>query len=128
VRVCATEAEAELRKQGISARAITTGHRDSYAGGILQIDAPGKTVDIPISVLVPGKYRITVRLHSAGQNEPVALGLKGGPSKKIEEVAANGSMVELGETEVVEDRTFLLTVESAGVFAVDCVRADVVKP
>jgi hypothetical protein len=127
LKISATQAEPALRQRGIAARAITTAHGKSLAGGVLQIDSPGKAVEIPMVVRAPGKYRVRVRLSDLEGNAPVALGLKGGPMKTLEKNGKNRLELELGEVEVGADCTILVAAESPAAFALDAFLVDVVK-
>ncbi len=128
VKISAPQAEAALRSQGISARAITTSYGATYRGGYLQIDAPGKSVDIPVTVPAPGKYNISVRLYPLDANGPVTLSLKGKPSQTVERVAREGTIFDLGEVEVGDDASFIITTRSTGPMAIDFISAKVITP
>jgi hypothetical protein len=119
--VSATTFEPALRAQGVKVRGFTTARGESLAGGILQIDSPGKPVNIPIPV-VPGKYRIAVKLHDIGIAEPVTIGLQHGAPKTLEKVSGKQPMIELGTVEVGKNQPLTLTAQSPGVFALDFVK------
>jgi hypothetical protein len=121
MKIVATQAEPALRQRGIAARAIAT---KTFGGGVLQIDSPGKAVEIPVVVRAPGKYRVRVHLHDLGPVATVAMGLKGGPRLTYENTAKNRSDLDLGEVKVGADCTLHVIAESSRVFAISAFSVD----
>ena len=109
----------------MAARALTTKSGKALGGGILQIDSPGKPVNIPVSVSAPGKYRIAVKLYDIGQAEPVTVGLQGGPAKTLEKVTSKKAAIDLGSIEVGKDQTFTIVAQSPAAFAIDLIKIEV---
>jgi hypothetical protein len=126
-RISATELEPVLLRQGIAARALAAPKRDSYKGGFLQIDSPGKAVEIPLAVHAPGKYRVAATLRDIGQTAPVSIGFKGGQPQTLEKIEKKQTIVELGEIEVGADSTVTIAVESSAAFAIDSFQVEVQK-
>jgi len=119
-RWCATQAEVPLREAGVSARAITTGHRETWRGGYLRVDAPNRPVSIAIPVPAPGSYRVGARLLTTDHGGPVTIGLRGAQPQTVHLIGARGTTVELGTAKVGDDTRLAVTLQSPASFAVDC--------
>jgi hypothetical protein len=126
LKTSATELEPILRQRGIAARALRTGETLAIGGGFLQIDAPGKVVEIPVSVPAPGKYRVAVRLYGARCRAAVAMGLEGGSMQTVKKVKSKQPAVPLGIVEVGADGICTITARSSAAFAIDYFYIDAV--
>ena len=126
LKLCATEFEAALRKQGVAVKAITLERREGFGGAALRIDSKSEPVELPLPSLAPGQYRVKIGFYGIGKETPVTIGVEGSPSQTVS-IGKKGAVVTLEKVTIGKDKTSNLTFQSSAPFAIDYVSFDITK-
>ncbi|WP_425394970.1 glycoside hydrolase family 172 protein [Aeoliella sp.] len=113
VNLCGTQFEPALRDAGVEVKAITTGHRDTFGGGLLQIASSGEWVELSLPDLPPATYDVEVKLHDQPGNVVARI-------DQGDATTPSGSAV--GTVKITPERSGSLYLKSDAPFVLDVVR------
>jgi len=120
-----TELEAPLLSRGLAARAITEAYSKGYVnGGWLLIEKVTAPLEIPIPLPEDAAYRVRLKPVSHVLEQPMRIGLKGGPMQTFEKRAGHEGRVpylDLG-TASSQGKTVTVVIEGGPTIGIDHIR------
>lgn len=116
-QICATTLEPELRHTGAPFQVKTTGHREAFGGGVIEVDPSGKFIELPFAGIAPGRYQATANFRATGS--PLEVRLPDGSVTKANSASRDVLQARLGTVEVGEDGRLVVSVRSSGTVVAD---------
>ncbi len=126
-----TELEPELLARGVMARGISATLHEGYKdGGWLRIEAPSRSVDVPVPVPAAGTYAISLKPVNHLVEGSVRIRLAGGEARTYEKRPGREHdvpRIDLGRADATDGRV-LIRLEGNAVFGIDYLRIEAVRP